>query len=162
MDKNQGVILSDWVPWANVGCAAKLRARSLTFWPFTVVLKYQQMIRKEEDLEFLLNLDGQRFQLPDGRHWVKFEARRCEPTKERPHGIRYNLTLHAANGIRLIGFDNAHAVDLPKSKRYVARRFIYDHKHRSQDDKGVPYEFSAAAQLVSDFWSEVEKIVGKL
>jgi len=29
---------------------------------------------------------------------VKFEIRRVEPTTERPHGLRYSLTLHDPKG----------------------------------------------------------------
>lgn len=118
------------------------------------------MIQPEE-LEFLLNLDGQRYQLPDGNHWVKFEAQRCERTKERPHGIRYGLTLHDAEGTRLMGFDNAHAAPTRKTKRFSAKRYAYDHKHRSQADKGIAYEFSTAAELVNDFWVEVERVLSQ-
>jgi hypothetical protein len=32
------------------------------------------------------------------------------PSKERPHGLRYSLTLHGPGGKRLVGFDNAHGV----------------------------------------------------
>ena len=42
-------------------------------------------------------------------HWVKFVAMRVEPTPERPHGLVYSLTLHASDGTRLVGFDNAHS-----------------------------------------------------
>jgi hypothetical protein len=31
-------------------------------------------------------------------------------TPERPHGLKYSLTLHAEDGARLLGFDNAHRI----------------------------------------------------
>ena len=55
-----------------------------------------------------------------------------------------------------MGFDNAHAVDLPR-KGYGCRKVVeYDHKHRHHLDKGVPYEFTDPGQLVADFWTAVE------
>jgi len=35
------------------------------------------------------------------------DVARVGVTPERPHGIKYSLTLHAPDGTRLIGFDNA-------------------------------------------------------
>ena len=43
-------------------------------------------------------------------HWVKFIVLRTEVTPSRPHGLSYSLTLHAPDGTRLVGFDNAHPV----------------------------------------------------
>ena len=38
---------------------------------------------------------------------MKFIVVRTEVTPERPHGLSYSLTLHAPDGERLVGFDNA-------------------------------------------------------
>jgi len=35
----------------------------------------------------------------------------------------------------------------------------YDHKHRHASDKGVPYEFKDAQQLMSDFFTDVDRIL---
>jgi len=58
-----------------------------------------------------------------------------EPTEGMPHGIRYSL------------------------KGFSGRRLEYDHVHRHAKDKGVPYEFSDAGQLLTDFFEEVDKVL---
>ena len=80
-------------------------------------------------------------------------------SKDIPHGIRYALTLHEPYGKRILGYDNAHAVKPPKKFRYAGTRLPYDHKHRHASDKGVPYEFKDAHQLLSDFFSEVDRVL---
>jgi hypothetical protein len=35
----------------------------------------------------------------------------------------------------------------------------YDHKHRHVSDKGVPYQFQDAQQLLIDFFSEVDRVL---
>ena len=59
-------------------------------------------------LEFLLAFDGRIHHLEEG-YWIKFEIDRIKVTKERPHGLSYSFTLHAPDGTRLVGFDNAHS-----------------------------------------------------
>src|SRR5664279_3591445 len=61
-------------------------------------------------LEYLLGLDGNIEVQNDAGYWVKMEVSSVAVTAERPHGIRYSLTLHAPDNTRLIGFDNAHCV----------------------------------------------------
>ena len=46
-------------------------------------------------------------------HLVRFVVSRTEVTEARPHGLSYSLTLHDRSGRRLMGFDNAHAVERP-------------------------------------------------
>jgi len=75
-----------------------------------------------------------------------------------PHGIRYTLTLHAPSGKRILGYDNAHAVKL-KGNKYAGQRLPFDHNHRHVADKGVPYEFKDANQLLSDFFTEVDSVL---
>lgn len=58
-------------------------------------------------LEFLLAFNGRIHHLEKG-YWLKFEITRVEATPERPHGLSYSFTLHAPDGTRLVGFDNAH------------------------------------------------------
>ena len=48
----------------------------------------------EHGLEFLLAFDGRIHHL-EGGYWLKFEIKRVEATKERPHGLSYSFTLHA-------------------------------------------------------------------
>lgn len=103
------------------------------------------------DLENLLNLDGEVFPMDSGC-WVKFEAKRVEVSKSIPHGIKYSLTLHNKRNSRVIGYDNAHSFR-PKQK-YGAKKETYDHIHKQMDI--VSYEFASAAQLLEDFWKSVE------
>ncbi len=66
---------------------------------------------RDPGLDILLDLDGQTFFVDEAGHYrVKFEIRKVEVGAARPHGLRYALTLHDAEGRRLIGFDNAHPV----------------------------------------------------
>ena len=104
---------------------------------------------EEHQIRTLLDLHDQIIDQEDG-YWLKIEAWEVTPSKDIPHGIRYTLTLHVPNGKRILGFDNAHAVKI-KGKKYSGQRFPFDHKYRHVSDKGVPYEFKDAFQLLSDF-----------
>jgi hypothetical protein len=112
----------------------------------------------EHTLEFLLAFDGRVHWYAEG-YFVKFEIRRVSRTAERPHGLRYAFTLHAPNGMRLIGFDNAHGVPAAGS-RFNRRQVAADHWHRSGDDPGRPYPFKDAASLIEDFLDEVRLVLG--
>lgn len=109
------------------------------------------------DLDTLLDLSGVIID-QGGGYWVKLDAWHVAPTEGVPHGLRYSLTLHAPSGHRILGFDNAHAIT-PKKYKYAAQKLTYDHRHRHASDKGVPYEFVSAAQLLADFFSEVDKVL---
>lgn len=116
---------------------------------------------KETGLNYLLGLDGSiEFQNDEG-YWVKMDVARVPVTVERPHGIKYSLTLHAPNSTRLIGFDNAHGGIKPEGSRFLhaGKKYPYDHKHRSATDAGVLYEFNTAYQLLSDFYAEVDRVL---
>ena len=71
----------------------------------------------------------------------------------------YSLTLHEPNGARILGCDNAHAVKPPTKFKYAGRILPYDHKHRHARDKGVPYEYTSAYQLLQDFFAEVDRVL---
>ena len=118
-------------------------------------------MKSDIGLEVLLSLDCTEYTEENG-YWYKIEASKVEPTKERPHGIRYNLTLHDNYNQRILGFDNAHAVKAKKHGYYAGTIMSYDHVHRSIKDKGVPYEFENAQQLLNDFLNEVNSILSKL
>ena len=60
---------------------------------------------------------------------------------------------------RLLGFDNAHLIKARKRGRFSGRTIAYDHKHMSPDDEGVPYVFESAEQLLTDFFTEVDKVL---
>lgn len=95
-------------------------------------------------------------------YWVKLEAWRVEVSKQVPHGIRYSLTLHEPYGKRILGYDNAHAVKPPKKFKYAGRILVNDHVHRYVADKGVPYEFKDAEQLLIDFFDHVDRILAEV
>ena len=111
----------------------------------------------EHQLEFLLAFDGRIHHLEEG-WWIKFEVRRVEAGVERPHGLAYAFTLHAPDGRRLVGFDNAHGVP-PLGSRLKRRLPANDHWHRTQNDPGRPYEFKDAETLIDDFFNEVERVL---
>lgn len=115
-------------------------------------------MHRDPGLDTLLALDGTVIDQESG-YWVKFEVRLVEPSKEIPHGIRYSLTLHDKYGKRILGYDNSHGVRPPNKFKYAGQRLAYDHKHRHATDKGVPYEFTDAAQLLTDFFSEVDRVL---
>jgi hypothetical protein len=109
-------------------------------------------------LDTLLDLNGEIFMMDRG-YWVKIEAKGVSSSVSVPHGIRYSLTLHDRNNIRVVGFDNAHAIKLKSRKRFSGRKVTWDHKHHM--DKVELYEFESAGQLLDDFWSAVNKIMGE-
>lgn len=109
-------------------------------------------------LESLLELDGSVLEQEAG-FWVKVAAVRAEVSEHAAHGIRYSLTLHNQYGARVLGYDNAHAVKPPKKFKYAGQRLPYDHRHRSASDKGVPYPFTSAQQLLEDFFGEVDRVI---
>ena len=113
---------------------------------------------KDPGIRTLLDLAGQVIDQEDG-YWVKIEAWEVGPTPEVPHGIRYSLTLHAPSGKRILGFDNAHAAKPAKGFKFAGQRLPFDHTHRHAGDKGVRYGFSDAHQLLSDFFSEVDRVL---
>ena len=111
----------------------------------------------DASLDTLLDLDGIVLVVdPSGGHWVKFDVVRVEPSPERPHGLSYSLTLHAVNGERLAGFDNAHPVT-PGTGPGKKRRAAQDHKHRLHTVR--PYEYQDAATLLADFWKEADAVL---
>jgi hypothetical protein len=95
---------------------------------------------------------------PSGGYWVKFEVKQAAATPERPHGLRYSFTLHAANGERLVGFDNAHGV-MSGAGPGAKMPETFDHRHRHRSIK--PYEYQDAASLIADFWNEVEAVLAE-
>lgn len=120
------------------------------------------IMNRDDGLDTLLDLDGHLIDQGDG-YWVKIEVRRLSRiTKERPHGIRYSLTLHGPDGQRIIGYDNAHAIIPIKGNEYAGDRTFYDHRHRAIDDRGSPYQFSDAYQLLRDFFEDVDRVLRQI
>ena len=112
-------------------------------------------------LEYLLGLDGNIEVQNEQGYWVKMEVSRVRATEERPHGIKYSLTLHAPDNTRLVGFDNAHGGVRPEGShfKHAGKKYPFDHRHRHAKDEGVLYEFETAYQLVSDFYAEVDRVL---
>jgi hypothetical protein len=119
------------------------------------------MGKEESGISTLIDLHDQIIDQGDG-YWIKIEAWRVDPTAFIPHGIRYSLTLHEPYGKRILGYDNAHAVKPPKKFKFAGTRLPYDHKHRHVSDKGVPYAFQDAYQLLSDFFKEVDQVLQEI
>jgi hypothetical protein len=113
----------------------------------------------EYGLEFLLAFDARIHHLENG-YWLKFEIKRVEASKRRPHGLSYSFTLHAPDGTRLVGFDNAHGVPA-RGSRFKVVPSASDHWHRTESDPGRPYAFKNAETLIEDFFNEVEKVLGE-
>ena len=109
-------------------------------------------------LDVLLDLHGTEYTEENG-YWYKIEAWQVKPCPEIPHGIRYNLTLHNNYNRRIMGFDNAHAPKSRKRGKFKGRIVAYDNRHKSAKDKGTPYIFSSAQQLLEDFFNEVNRIM---
>ncbi len=109
----------------------------------------------DEGLAYLLDLGGDEIRY-EGGYVARPVARRVPATPERPHGIMYSLTLHAPDGRRLIGYDNAHPPARGDGRR-KRRPTTYDHRHRDETDEGRPHAFNNAAKLVADLFDEVER-----
>jgi hypothetical protein len=110
---------------------------------------------KEHGLDALLELDGDSYVL-DGMYWVKFEAKRVPVSSERPHGLHYSLTLHDEIGVRLLGYDNAHRIQVGSGPG-VRTRVEYDHKHKGQ--RVHFYNYTDAVTLLTDIWTDVDAIL---
>ncbi len=115
---------------------------------------------RDSGLDTLLDLNGTIIEQKHG-YWVKFEVSLTNTSPERPHGIRYSITLHNEYGQRVMGYDNAHAVKVSHRKKYAGRKVEFDHRHRNQKDIGIPYEFMDAYQLIQDFFESVDKLLAK-
>jgi hypothetical protein len=103
-------------------------------------------------LDTLLELNGVTLVVdPQGGHWVRLVVNPVPPTAGKPHGLDYSLTLHGLNGERLVGFDKAHPVAKQR------RDGPHDHRHRIRTVK--PYDYSDAATLLADFWTEVDAVL---
>jgi hypothetical protein len=104
------------------------------------------------ELEVLLNLDGFEFQFGRG-YRVKIATQRIQATPGRPYGIKYSLTLHDPTGRRIYGLDNAHGTR--------GRRPTFDHRHVYGGRPLVPYVYRGPAELLEDFYCEVERILAE-
>ena len=89
--------------------------------------------------------------IDEGGYWVKFVVHQVPATADKLHGLDYTLTMHAPDGGRLVGFDNAHPV------RGQGTGTAKDHKHRLQTVRR--HDYTNAAALLAAFWKEVESVM---
>jgi len=108
---------------------------------------------RDHGLEFLLAFDGLVYVFEED-YRLRFRIGRVRVSERRPHGLSYSLTLHAPNGVRLVGFDNAHRVGGRRD-----RHLTTDHWHSALRDAGQLYAYRDAATLIDDFLNEVEKVL---
>lgn len=109
----------------------------------------------ERDFEALVGYDGTTFWFEHGYHAI-FEIRKADEPGVGPHPYRYAFSLHAPNGKRIMGFDNAHPV-ARKAGKFKRRSQHADHWHRDASDRGRPYKFETLSKLLDDFFTEVER-----
>jgi Family of unknown function (DUF6516) len=113
------------------------------------------MVEDDPGLGILLDLDGESFAVDAaGNYTTRFVVKQVPPSPQRPHGLSYSLTLHDTTGMRLVGFDNAHAAPSQKGR---GRRLLQDHRHRLRTTR--PYEYRDATTLLADFWAEVDAVL---
>ena len=104
---------------------------------------------EDKTIENLLELEGVRYVVDEYLgFWVKFEARLVKPSDERPHGVKYSLSLHDRSNKRVMGFDNAHAIEEKRKKNLVTKKTHY-HWHKNEDDHGRPYHYENAGKLLN-------------
>jgi hypothetical protein len=112
-------------------------------------------VDRDPGLDILLDLDGISFAADAvGNCAVRFVVKQVPSSPQRPHGLSYSLTLHDETGVRLVGFDNAHAAPARKGR---GRRVVQDHRHRLRTTR--PYEYRDAVTLLADFWAEVHAVL---
>lgn len=118
-------------------------------------------MKRDKGLDNLLSLDGE-ILVQEDNSWIKIEAKLLNsPSVERPHGIKYSLTLHSPDGERILGYDNAHSVHTKPGKNYSGQIITFDHRHSESDQKAAPYSFSSPDQLLEDFFKDVDKYLSK-
>lgn len=114
-------------------------------------------LQKDSGLDNLLLLHGESFAVDEaGKLWVKFDARSTAVSAQRPHGIKYSLTVHNEHGERILGFDNAHPIKEGTGPG-AQTRIEYDHQHKGERIRF--YRYKDATTLLEDFWHAVESIL---
>ena len=111
-----------------------------------------------EGWEYVLDLHLSKIVYDNG-YWVAIRVTKVPRDDGRPHGSQYALSLHDQNDDRVLGYDNAHGVDVAtgpaqKSKRPKA----YDHIDR-RGARSKPYEFTTPFKLLEDFFADVDAIL---
>ena len=109
----------------------------------------------DRSIEYLLELDGEIFEVGGG-YWVEIQAKRVPRTEAKPHGVDYGLCLLSPSGKRRVGYDNAHPV---QTGRAPSTKMSGTNDHRHIEEAIEPYAYKDAAQLLNDFWKDVERIL---
>jgi Family of unknown function (DUF6516) len=112
---------------------------------------------EDRSIDGLLELDGEIIEVGGG-YWVEIQAKRVPRTAAKPFGVDYGLCLISPSGQRRVCYDNAHPVQIG---RPPSGRLSETNDHRHVEDAIEPYVYKDAAQLLSDFWTDVERILRK-
>ena len=114
--------------------------------------------KRAGEWDYFLSLDRQWIGYEKG-YWATFRVRRVDVSEERPHGFQYSLSLHNADDDRVLGYDNAHGVQVGSGPAKRSRRpKAFDHVNR-RGRKPVPYEFTTPYKLLEDFFADVDTIL---
>ena len=115
-------------------------------------------VKQDHSLDNLLLLDGEQMAVTENAnpYWVKFVVKQVPATKNKPHGIDYSITLHDPSGKRVIGFDNAHSIQVGSGPGRKTR-IEYDHLHLGTSTKF--YHYQDAGTLLFDFWKAVDEFL---
>jgi hypothetical protein len=101
----------------------------------------------DDGLSYPLDLNGWVSEVGGG-FWIKVCVHAEGHEGPFPCGLSYSLTLHKANGERVVGYDNAHPFTEKRGARRVATPTA-DHRHYR--DRIEAYAFASPAKLVEDF-----------
>ena len=116
------------------------------------------VVNYNSGLESLLMLDGEEY-TDDKGYKIRIQVVQVKPDTFRPHGLKYNMVLLDNYGQRVFGMDNAHAIKVTKGNKFNGYVYHWDHKHLTISDKGTPYHFSDAGQLMEDFFKGVDHTI---
>lgn len=116
--------------------------------------------KRDQEHDYFLSLNRQWIGYEKG-YWATFRVRRVAESDERPHGYQYSLSLHDTNDERVLGYNNAHSVNVGSGPAMRSRRpRAYDRINR-RGRKPVPYTFTTPYKLLEDFFADVEAILKK-
>jgi uncharacterized protein DUF6516 len=116
--------------------------------------------KSDDGRDYFLSLDRQWIGY-EKEYWVTFRVRGVDASAERPHGFQYSLSLHDDKDDRVLGYNNAHGVDVATGPSRKSRRpKAFDHINR-RGRSPVPYEFTTPYKLLEDFLADVDDILEK-
>lgn len=113
---------------------------------------------RPEGWEYFLDLDRQWIAYGKG-YWATFRVSKVPPSEGRSHGLQYSLSLHDEKDDRLLGYNNAHPVDVTTGPARKSKRpKEFDHINR-RGRKPVPYQLTTPFKLLEDFFADVDEIL---